>query len=212
MGPHYYILPGLGADERVFANLILPENHIHLHWIENKPNESLKSYAARMAEEIKHEKVVLIGLSFGGIVAQEIAAIRKVERLILICTVKSRPELPWYFRLAGLLRIIDLLPKIIFTKPNKLVAYAFSLIRKQDKEILESCFKNMSTEHLIWASDKILNWRGVKHNNPSYHIASKGDRIFTSNKKKADVLVDGGHFAIYTHSKTMQLALDKALL
>jgi len=44
-----YILSGLGADQRVFSRIKFPENHTHLSWIENKSDENLQSYVARMA-------------------------------------------------------------------------------------------------------------------------------------------------------------------
>lgn len=210
MDTHYYILSGLGADERVFADVELPANHTHLHWIENKPNESLQSYAARLAKGIKHEKPVLIGLSFGGIVAQEIAALIKVEKLILISTVKSRSELPWYFRVIAQFKLLKLIPDILLTKPNAFVAYAFSLNRKEDKILLNSCFEIMSQHHLIWAVTQILGWRGVKYNSPSFSITCSNDLIFTSNRKLGNMVVSGGHFAIYTNAKGMQVALNKA--
>ena len=210
MDTHYYILSGLGADERVFANVELPPNHTHLHWIENTPNETLQDYAGRMAAEIKHENPVLIGLSFGGIVAQEIAAIRKAERLILISTVKSRNELPWYFRLIDQFKFLKLIPNVLFTKPNALVAFAFSLTRKEDKTLLKSCFEIMSQHHLKWAITKILSWQGVKYDSPVFSITCSKELIFTSNRKSGLAVVDGGHFAVYTNANAMQHALNKA--
>ncbi len=201
----------MGADERVFANVIFPVNHTHLHWIENKPNETLQSYAARMAELIKHANPVLIGLSFGGIVAQEIAAIRKVEKLILISTVKSRAELPWYFSLADRIHLMNWLPDTVFTKPNALVAYAFSLTRKQDKQLLNSCFEIMSNQHLKWAVKQILSWKGAEYDSLLTSITCSNDRIFTANRKTSNYIINGGHFAIYTNHLEMQTALDKAL-
>lgn len=194
----------------MFGNVVFPINHTHLHWIENTPNETLQSYAIRMAELIKHENPVLIGLSFGGIVAQEIAALRKVEKLILISTVKSRTELPWYFRLADRGNLINWLPDAVFTKPNILIAFAFSLTRKQDKALLNSCFEIMSKQHLKWAVKQILNWQGAEYDSSVTSITCANDRIFTANRESGNFIVNGGHFAIFTKSKAMQKELNKA--
>ena len=163
-----------------------------------------------MAELIKHENPVLIGLSFGGIVAQEIAALRKVEKLILISTVKSRTELPWYFRLADRGNLINWLPDAVFTKPNILIAFAFSLTRKQDKALLNSCFERMSKQHLKWAVKQILNWQGAEYDSSVTSITCANDRIFTANRESGNFIVNGGHFAIFTKSKAMQKELNKA--
>lgn len=159
---HYYILSGLGADHRVFARIDFPENHTHLPWIENQPNESLSDYSFRLAKGIHHENPILIGLSFGGIIAQEIAAILPVKELILISTIKSRCEKPWYFELAAKLNFVSLMPRFLLAKPNILVAYAFSLSNKDERDVLDSCFENTTTDHLRWAMNKIIRWKGIK--------------------------------------------------
>jgi len=190
---HYYILSGLGADERVFSRIDFPVNHTHLHWIENKPNETLAEYAARLAQNIKHDNPILIGLSFGGIMAQEIAAITPVKQLILISTIKSKSEKPWFMDIAGSLHLPDYVPESLLKRANKLMAYAFSLVNPEEQEVLQSCFENSSPDHLRWAMNRIANWEGVETNTPIFHIHSTKDRIFSSNKDEADAQIPGGH-------------------
>ena len=83
-----YAIPGLGADARVFANVqrYLPLTIID--WKPNEANESIENYAGRMASEIpKNEPFILLGLSFGGVIAQEICRILKPEKLILLSSI-----------------------------------------------------------------------------------------------------------------------------
>lgn len=71
-----YFISGLGADRRAFSKLIFSEHFpmIHLDWISPEPNESLRSYASRLALEIDSSNpFYLVGLSFGGMLATEIA-------------------------------------------------------------------------------------------------------------------------------------------
>jgi pimeloyl-ACP methyl ester carboxylesterase len=206
---HYYILSGLGADERVFSKIQFPENHTHLAWIENEPNETLQAYAARMAQKIVHPNPVLIGLSFGGIVAQEIAAILPIKELILISTIKSKSEKPWYMTLAGAVHFPDLLPKTFLENANQLTAYAFSIVNPDEQEVLQSCFENSSPQHLRWAMNQIANWQGVKSNTPIFHIHSDKDRVFRSNRDKADAQIHGGHFAVFTNADELNAVLQK---
>ncbi|PCJ66455.1 MAG: hypothetical protein COA58_06670 [Bacteroidetes bacterium] len=208
---HYYILSGLGADERVFSRINFPDNHTHLPWIENKPNESLQEYAGRMSEGIKHQNPTLIGLSFGGIVAQEIAALIEVKELILISTIKSKEEKPWYMSLAGAVHFPDLLPNSMLENANKLTAYAFSLVNPEEQEVLQSCFENSSPQHLKWAMNQIANWQGIHSDTPFFHIHSTKDRVFSSNRDKADAQIPGGHFAVYTNADELNVVLRDKL-
>ena len=197
----------MGADHRVFSRLNLPENHTHLSWIENEPDETLESYALRMADKITHKNPILIGLSFGGIVAQEIAAIRPVEKIVLISTIKSQMEKPWYFKLASRLRLIDMIPEILLKSPNTFVYFAFSLQTREEKRMLKQCIEQSSPAHLKWAMKQVVDWPSTVHKTPTFHIHSTRDRIFPIKTINFDALINGGHFAIYTNADELNEVL-----
>jgi pimeloyl-ACP methyl ester carboxylesterase len=199
---HYYILSGLGADEKVFEKLQFPEPYTHLKWLKNKPTESLSLYAKRMAKRIEDPKnAVLIGLSFGGIVAQEIAAQLAIPQIILLNTVKHRKEIPWYMRFAGNVGLHRLLP-MLYTRPNMDVAnYFFGIKSREEKLLMQQLMKGMDTAHIEWAVDKILKWRGVNHGAKVVHIHSRNDKIFPLRFVQADIVIPGGHFAVFNLTK-----------
>ena len=75
------------------SNLLLvflqfPEDEIEMHLIPWKIpltlEESIQDYAARICEEIKHEKPIILGVSFGGMIVQEISRIMEVEKVIIV--------------------------------------------------------------------------------------------------------------------------------
>ena len=71
-----YFIPGLAADKRVFRHIQLPGNFtpVFLEWIAPIKDETLPQYAYRLAEQIEiNEPFIIIGLSFGGMLAVEIA-------------------------------------------------------------------------------------------------------------------------------------------
>ena len=76
-----YFIPGLGFDRRIFQNLELVSADIeYIDWIEPiSLNENIKAYATRLATQIDHHSdgTILIGHSFGGVISQEIAQIKK---------------------------------------------------------------------------------------------------------------------------------------
>ncbi|HNC31654.1 MAG TPA: alpha/beta hydrolase, partial [Cyclobacteriaceae bacterium] len=85
-----YLIPGLGADRRVFQYLNLAEHSIsHISWIEPLPNESIEQYAGRLTEQIKSPDPILVGVSFGGMIAVEIAKQIKTNKIILISSART---------------------------------------------------------------------------------------------------------------------------
>ena len=89
-----WVLPGMGADSRIFKSFKFPWNATYLEWIEPKTEESLSEYADRLlgAYPIK-ENDLIFGYSFGGIVAQDWASRNKVQRVVLLnsfCTTNEK--------------------------------------------------------------------------------------------------------------------------
>jgi thioesterase domain-containing protein len=100
------LLSGMGADERVFAlqqrafpNLIVPR------WISPLEDETLTSFAARLARQIDPGGPCFMGgASFGGFVALEMARHLQAKACFLIGSVRSPAELPRRIRILRTLR------------------------------------------------------------------------------------------------------------
>lgn len=90
-----YILSGLGADERVFKKLdLVPLEPVYLKWIPPHKNESVESYASRLLSQITEKNPVLIGLSFGGMMAIEIAKQIETKKLFFFHQRKQNMKFP----------------------------------------------------------------------------------------------------------------------
>jgi len=88
---HIYFMPGLGANSKIFEYISLPKDRFEMHLLEWKipvsEEESIEDYAKRMTGEIKHQNPILLGVSFGGVLVQEIAKIIAVEKVILVSSI-----------------------------------------------------------------------------------------------------------------------------
>src|SRR3989442_4959241 len=95
-----YLIPGMGANFKMFDQLkALDYDCIVLNWIAPRPAESMADYAERLADQIDTTTPFsLIGVSFGGMIAVELAHIIKPQKVILISSAKGQTEIPWYFR------------------------------------------------------------------------------------------------------------------
>ena len=94
---HVYFMPGLAASSLIFEKIELPEDTFEIHlldWELPLDNETLSAYAERMAKLVTHPNPVLIGVSFGGVLVQEMAQFLKVRKLIIISSVKTNEEVP----------------------------------------------------------------------------------------------------------------------
>src|SRR5215207_2664519 len=96
-----------------FKRIKLPEGYqpVYLDWITPEKDESLSHYAKRFSSLIKHDDAfVLIGLSFGGMLACELARLRNPFKTIIISSVASSDELPWYYKKAATLGLHKYVP------------------------------------------------------------------------------------------------------
>ena len=90
------MMPGMAASPRIFEFLNLNDSFdvICLSWILPESQESLAHYAKRMCERVEHEEPVLLGVSFGGLLVQEMAKHIKCSKVVVVSSIKSNKELP----------------------------------------------------------------------------------------------------------------------
>ena len=106
-------MPGMAASSSIFERIELPSATFEvflLDWVQPEKKETLASYAKRMAEKVVHENAVLIGVSFGGILVQEMAKFLNPKKVIIISSVKSNQEFPTTFKLAKSTKAYKLIP------------------------------------------------------------------------------------------------------
>lgn len=106
-----YIFSGLGVDKRVFDRIDFGDLDItFIDWIAPNSDESIQEYAGRFSERITSSNPVLIGLSFGGIIAVKISKLIPTEKIILIASAKTRHELPKLYRNTGKTNLHQITP------------------------------------------------------------------------------------------------------
>lgn len=132
-----YIFSGLGTDERVFQYIDLSGFAVHyIQWITPFNDEPLADYAKRLSTQIHHRKPVFVGVSFGGMMAMEVAKYIAADKIILLASAKTKHEIPFYYRLAGSLQLYKILPARLLKHPNLFSYWLFGAKTKQDKKLL----------------------------------------------------------------------------
>ena len=207
-----YIFSGLGIDKRVFDKIDFGKlNPEFIEWIEPLKNEPLSEYCKRISQKINVENPTIIGLSFGGIVAVEIAKIIKTEKVILIASAKTKSELPLLYRIAGKLKINMLIPATILKQQNFLTNWFFGVKSDEDKKLLGKILEDTNLNFLKWAINEIANWKNEQKALNCIHIHGNKDKIIPIKNVEVDfVIKNGGHFMTVNKPKELEKILKNA--
>jgi pimeloyl-ACP methyl ester carboxylesterase len=200
-----YILSGLGADERIFKNCsfntFTPK---FIPWKTPLKNETIESYATRLIQEIQEKEPILLGISFGGIIAIEIAKQIEVEKLYLISSIETKLDIPISYRIAGALKLYKILPYPLLKSTNSISNWLFGVSEIQDKILLRQIIQDTDVHFLKWAIQQILTWDNEKKIERVTTIHGTKDKLLPLAKKNYDVLIqNGGHLMILTEAKTI---------
>jgi pimeloyl-ACP methyl ester carboxylesterase len=212
-----YFMPGLAASPTIFENIKLPEDQFEMHFLEwFLPNdkESIESYALRMAEKIQDENPVLVGVSFGGVLVQEIAKHIKTQKVIIISSVKSNTEFPSRFKVAKTTKAYKLIPTQLLADIEKLVKYAFgdNIVAKRLK-LYEKYLSVRDKQYLDWAIETILCWNQKKGNESVIHIHGDADEVFPIKNIENCIVIKGGtHIMIINKFKWFNENLPQLIL
>jgi pimeloyl-ACP methyl ester carboxylesterase len=187
-------MPGMAASPSIFENIHLPVDRFemfYLEWLIPLPGESLKEYCTRLLVHIKHEQPVLIGVSFGAMIVQEMARLITVRRVIIISSVKSTQEFPrrmWLSRWSGLHKI---LPTSLVEHSQLLLKYNMGISRKK-LELYHQYLSVKDQVYLDWALDQIINWDRLEPDPQVIHIHGDSDPVFPIRYIKDCIIVAGG--------------------
>lgn len=213
MAKELYIISGLGADERVFQKLDFSRYKVtFIHWIPPQDNEVIEHYATRLLEQIKTTKPILLGLSFGGIMAVEIAKQIETEKVILIASAKTKSEIPFYLRFIGSLGIHNIIPARLLKSSNILTHWFFGITSEKDNEVFSQILKDTDPIFLKWAIDKIVSWSNRTLLRNVYHIHGERDRILPKFFVNCDVTIkNNGHLLPLTEPDVVTGVLRELL-
>jgi alpha/beta superfamily hydrolase len=210
-------MPGLAASPTIFERIQLPDDLFEMHLLEWEiplENESLPAYAKRMAKKITHENPVLIGVSFGGILVQEMKAFLQPKKVIIISSVKANTEFPRRFKIAKTTKAYKLIPTQLFENVESLMKFSFgSSIIKQRLVLYEKFLAVRNKHYLDWSIEQIINWERKDIDPEIIHIHGDADEVFPPKYIKEFIPVKGGtHIMILTKYKWLNENLPKIIL
>ncbi len=192
---HVYFMPGMAASPKIFENIQLPENQFKMHfleWLIPEKNEALSDYAIRMAKNIEHDNIALIGVSFGGVLVQEMSNHLNLKRLIIISSVSSKHELPKRMKIARKTKAYSLAPTSLASQIDTFAKYAFGANVKKRIELYRKYLSVNDKRYLDWAIKNMVCWNQDKPIPNAIHIHGDKDMVFPCSHIHNCIKIKGG--------------------
>ncbi|MDM1346769.1 alpha/beta hydrolase [Myroides marinus] len=200
-----YFLPGMSSTSLIFEHIFFDESKyelVFLEWLPVEKKENLDQYTQRYLPLIKHENPVLIGVSFGGILAQEISKLISVKKTIIISSVRSNKEFPKLFHFARKTGLYKYLPTSMVNTIFGWIKKTASAKRKKRLELYDRYLPLRDKKYLDWAIREVLKWKQDYALDNVVHIHGTRDEIFPFKNIKSAITIEGGtHAMIITKYK-----------
>ena len=211
-----YFMPGLAASPLIFERIQLPKDVfevILLEWEIPLDHESLEDYAKRICAKITHENPVLIGVSFGGILVQEMSKFVDARKVIIISSVKCNKEFPRRMKWAKSTGAYKLLPLDLILNVEKLAKYSFGQKINERIKLYEKFLSMRDKKYLSWAIERVVLWDRSEPDENVIHIHGDADEVFPPQYIKNYISVKGGtHIMIINKFKWLNENLPKIIL
>jgi len=210
------LLPGLGADARlldpqraVFPRLEVPP------WLPHEPGETLPHYAQRMAATVApSEHFYLGGVSFGGMVALEMAVQLRPQAVFLVASCRTGRAIAPHLRYFG--RFASILPERTFAAAaalSPLFLSKFGRLTAAQEALFKEMLADVEPDFVRWGIDAITSWEGNPAlDMPVYQIHGGDDQLIPAKSVPADrVVPGGGHLLNVTHREEVNTFIAERL-
>lgn len=210
-----FLIPGLGADTRLYNYIDIPEDNevVPVDWIKPHETDTLETYAQNIIyqHDIRPNSIV-IGTSLGGMLTIEIAKKVNLKKAILISGIKTKNEAPAYFSVFRVLPIYKILPDRMLNKLGFLIKPLFGQLKDSDAWLFNDMLSKNSPEFMKWALGAVLKWDNLTIPANVYHIHGDKDRVFPiKNIKNATIVKGGTHIMIFDKAKQLNKWLKPIL-
>lgn len=210
-----HLIPGLGADHRIFDRLLMDAPHRIAHdWPIMPEGSSLVDFAKKLALKVDSSRPhVLIGMSMGGMVVQEMAAITKPSAVAIISSWKGPAEMPIHIRTLRGTHPERVLTKAMLLRILPVIRWQMGVEDTDAVELLESFALATNLDRLKIQVSAVLDWEGPSHPFPGLiHIHGDHDRLMPlASITDAHVVKGGTHFMVYQKGSEVERVLRDAI-
>ncbi len=209
---NYYLIPGMGADKRLFQHFNLTNGKVHhLDWIPHGSSKNLAEYATLMAERITTEKNVVVGSSMGGMVTVEIAKLIQPKGAVLVSAPSGRHEFPQVLKNLNALRLHRALTPKQVLRISTLADLFMGFKTDEQRAMFYDMLRGNGEDFLHFAISAVLEWKNTTPPTvPFIQILGTHDRLFKQHKIPNAVMLEGsGHFTAFERGKEVSEIIMK---
>lgn len=210
------MMPGLAASAAIFERIVLPADifeTVLLEWEIPLEKETLPEYAKRIAQKIQHPNPVLIGVSFGGILVQEMTRFIEARKVIIISSVKTNVEFPRRMKVAKTTKAYKLIPTNLVANVESLSKFSFGYKIDQRLKLYEKFLGVRDKRYLDWAVEQVILWERTIADEKVVHIHGDDDDVFPIKQIQNCIVVKGGtHAMILVKYKWLNENLPRIIL
>ncbi len=187
------MLPGLGTDRRLFSRLDLQGLPVRfLDWPAYKAGCALSDIAHMLREQVDADRPhIIAGVSMGGMVAQELAALTQPRKVVLISSWTGPHEWTWTTKLGARLHVQHVITDATLRATWPMKEF---LVGKGNPEIDQLLFEMACKEggaKFRHGLNAIFRWKGSPWSGPLVRIHGGADRV-TPLRFPVDHLIEGG--------------------
>jgi hypothetical protein len=206
-----YCISGIGANEKVFHQLSLKFDHVPIKWISTNNSETLQDYAKKLCDQVDTtERFILIGVSYGGMLATEMNKFIHPLKTILISSTATRQELPAILRFLGRLKIINIVPSFFFTAPPFIIFWVFGINTDEGKRLIKEIIEGTDKRFTKQSVKKILEWTNREIAPNTIRIHGTKDRLLPAPTRVPFIKIKyGGHFMIGNRKNEISQILNR---
>jgi pimeloyl-ACP methyl ester carboxylesterase len=208
-----YLLPGLGTDRRLYSRLDLQGMPIRfLEWPDYKKGESLGDIAARLSEQVDQGSPhVLCGVSMGGMVAQELAALTAPRLVVLISSWTGPHEWPWTVKLGAALGVQRVITDATMRGTWPVKQWLVGQGNAEVDRLLYEMACEQGAGKVRSGLEAIFRWKGSPWQGPLVRIHGERDRV-TPLRFPVEHRVPGGNHSMVIHKPSEVGAALRKLL
>jgi pimeloyl-ACP methyl ester carboxylesterase len=208
-----YCISGLGADKHIFHGIMVPGiRWVYVPWLIPGRDEEIGVYAARMKASIPEENPVLLGVSFGGMMAIEIAKYLPAATVIIVSSIGHWRQLPVPIKLTKYLGLNRWTPPANLRLLAPFQDYFLGVETSADSRLARGYRGNVDPHLLQWSIRNIASWRNEWRPAHFYHLHGSKDRVFPlSRVEPTHVVAGGGHLMIHNRAPKISLLLGGIL-